>query len=242
MKFENISASYDVGIAKEYGLASAVLLNKLIYLSKHTIREDGYCWRTAKELEDELGLTPKQQALAIQKLEEAGIIETKNTYIINTHIKCKHFKITDFDKMVKSDFDKRVKSETNKMVKPLISNNINNINTNIIVKHSNNEKHVYGTYKRIKLTDKEYERLTNEFGKDFIDKQIELLDEYVQSNNNKNKYTDFNLVLRKSIRQNWFKEKQDKQLPSWFGKEIEKEKISDEAERLYQEVFGNDQK
>ena len=34
--------------------------------------------------------------------------------------------------------------------------------------------------------------------------QINLLDEYVESNNNKNKYTNFNLVLRKSIIENWF--------------------------------------
>ena len=46
-----------------------------------------------------------------------------------------------------------------------------------------------------------------EFGEDFIKQQIDLLDEYIESNNNKNKYTNFNLVLRKSIRENWFKSK-----------------------------------
>ena len=66
-------------------------------------------------------------------------------------------------------------------------------------------KESYGTYKRIKLTTDEYLRLLNEFGEDFIKQQIELLDEYVESNNNKNKYTNFNLVLRKSIREKWFK-------------------------------------
>lgn len=70
-----------------------------------------------------------------------------------------------------------------------------------------NKKETYGTYGRIKLTISEYLRLREEFGEDFINKQIELLDEYVEMNNNKNKYNNFNLVLRKSIRENWFKDK-----------------------------------
>ena len=49
--------------------------------------------------------------------------------------------------------------------------------------------------------------MVNDFGESFIKQQIDLLDEYIESNNNKNKYTNFNLVLRKSIRENWFKNK-----------------------------------
>lgn len=72
------------------------------------------------------------------------------------------------------------------------------------------KKETYGTYGRVKLTIDEYMRLVNEYGEDFIKQQIEYLDEYIESNNNKNKYTNFNLVLRKSIRENWFKNKNDK--------------------------------
>lgn len=76
---------------------------------------------------------------------------------------------------------------------------------------NNKNKYIYkhyGTYKRIKLTDDEYKRLVEDYGEDFIKKQIEKLDEYIESNNNKNKYTNFNLVLRKSIRENWFEKKE----------------------------------
>lgn len=66
------------------------------------------------------------------------------------------------------------------------------------------KKYKYGDYKRVELTQNEYQKLCDDFGKDFIDNQITLLDEYVESNNNKNKYKNFNLVLRKSIRENWF--------------------------------------
>ena len=79
------------------------------------------------------------------------------------------------------------------------------IDTNINTKEKPKKiKKSYGEYKRIKLTDNEYEKLCEEFNKEFIDNQIMLLDEYVEGNNNKNKYSNFNLVLRKSIRENWF--------------------------------------
>lgn len=88
-----------------------------------------------------------------------------------------------------------VKQETNTINNKYINTN-NNINTSI--------RHKFGTYKRIRLTDEEYTRLKEEFGEDFINRKIELLDEYIESNNNKNKYTNFNLVLRKAIREHWF--------------------------------------
>lgn len=67
--------------------------------------------------------------------------------------------------------------------------------------------HKHGVYGRIMLTDEQYDKLVAEFGQAQIDKQINSLDEYVQSNNNKNGYKDYNLVLRKSLRENWFGDK-----------------------------------
>lgn len=72
------------------------------------------------------------------------------------------------------------------------------------------KKTAYGCYGRVKLTTAEYQRLVDEFGQDYIDRQIDLLDEYVESNNNKNKYTNFNLVIRKAIREKWFDKKETK--------------------------------
>lgn len=92
-----------------------------------------------------------------------------------------------------------IKNDTQLNTKELNTKKINTKQYKEIYKES------YGTYKRIKLTTEEYLRLVNEYGEDFIKQQIELLDEYIESNNNKNKYTNFNLVLRKSIRENWFK-------------------------------------
>lgn len=65
--------------------------------------------------------------------------------------------------------------------------------------------HTYGEYKRIRLKDSQYKKLVDEFGENKTRLAITKLDEYVQSNNNKNKYKDFYLVLRKVIKENWFK-------------------------------------
>lgn len=65
------------------------------------------------------------------------------------------------------------------------------------------EKHKYGEYGWVKLTEKQYNNLKAEFGDDYIDKVITAVDEYVQSNGNKNKYKDFNLVIRRAIREKW---------------------------------------
>lgn len=70
---------------------------------------------------------------------------------------------------------------------------------------SSNIKHKFGEYGWVRLTDKQYENLCKDFNKDLIDRVITKLDEYMQSNGNKNKYKDCNLVIRKAIRENWFK-------------------------------------
>ena len=103
-------------------------------------------------------------------------------------------------------------------------------------KEKNIKKEKYGTYGRVKLTIDEYLKLVDEFGEDFIKNQIELLDEYVESNNNKNKYTNFNLVLRKSIRENWFNKKQE-DLPEWFDKKNKKEEITEEEQNEIEELL-----
>ena len=116
----------------------------------------------------------------------------------------------------------------------------NQVQYNINNKILNNKKikyNIYGEFKRIKLTDDEYNRLVKDYGEEFIKEQIRLLDEYVESNNNKNKYTNFNLVLRKSIRDNWFKNKVEKDVPDWFYKDLDKEDTTDEElENLLKEI------
>lgn len=127
-----------------------------------------------------------------------------------------------YELKLKNDYAKQMLSE-NSIVE-------NSIDKNNIEKKENIKRKKMGKYKRILLTEKEYKNLVEEFGKDFINKQIDLLDEYVETNNNKNKYTNFNLVLRKSIRENWFRKSIEKDVPSWFNKKLDIETIEDDEE------------
>lgn len=99
---------------------------------------------------------------------------------------------------------------------------------------NNKSKLTFGEYGWVKLTQEQYEKLKTDFPQNDIDKQIQLIDEYVQSNGNKNKYKDFNLVIRKSIRDGWFTKanntygKKTKSVPEWFDKHLEEARIKDE--------------
>lgn len=149
-----LSASYDVDIAKEHGLPAAALLNKIIYLSKFTPREDGFCWRTAQEIEEELGITKRQQSTAVEKLEQAGLIETKITYIQGTTTKCKHFRIitSESDKMLLSGSDETSLSN---------SNIYNNRDSNIVIKHNNGDfGSLWAEYPKKQGKDKAYKAYT----------------------------------------------------------------------------------
>lgn len=240
MKFENISASYDIGIAKQLGIPSAVLLNKLIYLSKYTSREDGYCWRTAKELEDELGLTRSQQDLAIKKLEEAGLIETKNTYIIGTQIKCKHFKVlckSEVEESRKPDFQETCKSEMQENAKP-----VNNNNT-IIIKHNKKE-----IIKEKYFEDAELNSLFNDFLELRVKLKAKNTDKAIKLLLNELNKWDLETqkqMINNSIMSSWksvypIKGKKQNILPKWYGKEIRKEELSEDAKRIYKEICRND--
>ena len=61
----------------------------------------------------------------------------------------------------------------------------------------------YGAYGWVRLTDDEYARLLDDLGEDELVRCITYLDESAQSNGNKNKWKDWNLVVRKCSRERW---------------------------------------
>ena len=65
-------------------------------------------------------------------------------------------------------------------------------------------KHKFGEYGCVLLTTNQYEKLISDFGdKNYIDKVIDRVDEQCKMTGNKYKWKDFNLVIRKVIRENW---------------------------------------
>lgn len=64
-------------------------------------------------------------------------------------------------------------------------------------------KHKHGEYGWVRLTDEEYARLLQELGADELRRCIAYVDEFAQTNGNKSKWKDWNLVIRKCHRDKW---------------------------------------
>lgn len=61
----------------------------------------------------------------------------------------------------------------------------------------------YGQFGWVKLTDEEYNRLLNDLGQAEVKRCITYVDESAQATGNKNKWRDWNLVIRKCSRDKW---------------------------------------
>ena len=92
--------------------------------------------------------------------------------------------------------------------------------TNKNVKNEKNEKkNIYGEYKHIKLSSKQYQKLINDYGEINIVNLIKKMDEWIQKMGKP--YKDYNLALR-----DWAKKDDIKKI-----KDIESEKIINETEK-----------
>lgn len=108
----NLTAGYNADIARVYGINEALLLDAITFWERHSRRKDGYCWFTAEEFEVKTAIKPSAMKRAIDKLIAAGIIEVKNTYIIGTQIKCRHFKMIQTPKSEVSEVEQSDYTET----------------------------------------------------------------------------------------------------------------------------------
>lgn len=72
----------------------------------------------------------------------------------------------------------------------------------------------YGQYGWVKLTEDEYNRLLSDLGQAELDRCIQYIDESAQGNGNKNKWRDWNLVLRRCAREKWGGQLTEQDIPS----------------------------
>ena len=119
MKEKSYSASYDVTLAKAYGIPVAVLVNNVRYFSAVN-RADGkgQYYHSMKAIADATGLSYRQVRDAAKKAQEAGLIDFRSGYKPNTTEKTTYWS----DGMVISEVDKMLTSESNKTL-----NSLNNI-------------------------------------------------------------------------------------------------------------------
>lgn len=95
-------------------------------------------------------------------------------------------------------------------------------------------KKIYGEYKHVRLTDKEYQTLIETYGEDLTKQLITYLDEYIEMKGYKAK--NHYLCIRKwvldAVKQNKYKNNYNKSkevIPEWMDKKIESEPASPEA-------------
>lgn len=71
----------NMAIAKQVGNDAAILLAELassqVYFEKHEMLTDGMFFETVEQIEDHTNLTKYQQAKAVKKLEEVGVLKTR---------------------------------------------------------------------------------------------------------------------------------------------------------------------
>lgn len=83
---------------------------------------------------------------------------------------------------------------------PIHSNPIHTSESDAPVKQTRKPRGEFGW---VKLTDDEFNRLINDLGEAEVKRCIAYVDESAQSTGNKNKWRDWNLVVRKCNRQGW---------------------------------------
>lgn len=69
--------------------------------------------------------------------------------------------------------------------------------------HTEVERHKHGDYGWVRLTDAQYDALLADMGEEELTRCITYIDESAQATGNKNKWKDWNLVLRKCHREQW---------------------------------------
>ena len=81
--------------------------------------------------------------------------------------------------------------------------NTNKLNTDVLKQKPKPEKHKYGEYGKVLLTDKQYEELTSLYGYE-LDAMIKILDDYCESNGKT--YKNYLAVLKSWVRERYEKD------------------------------------
>ncbi len=131
---------------------------------------------------------------------------------------------------------------------PVIQSNPNtnpNQNTNSAPARADTpaQRQKYGQYGWVRLTQEEYSRLLEELGEAELRRCIEYVDESAQGNGNKNRWKDWNLVIRKCHRDGWGLNRQGKPkqvYSSYTGHEGPTEEEYQRMQKMLKDFGGED--
>ena len=101
-------------------------------------------------------------------------------------------------------------------------------------------KKLYGEYKNVRLTEKEYLMLLETYGQDFTKELITYLDEYIEMKGYKAKshYLCIKKWVIDAVKQNKYKHnKTTAHVPDWFDKEIKEDSATPEEIAELEEII-----
>lgn len=202
-------------------------LGLLLIISSLCARE-GYCFASNKYLAELFNITEQSVSNKIQKLENKNYIkieyEKRGCEVISRKIRLKNFYTDDIKKIIPTIKEK------------FKDNNINIKNINNKIYYDNQElNNLFLEFLELRLklkcknTDRAIKLLLNELEKYDDEVKIQMINNSIM-NSWKSVYPLKSGFKKQNVE------------PSWMNKEIRKEEISDEAERIYKEFYGEDKK
>jgi len=219
---------FNVELATRYGILEAVLLNHLqFWIRKNeangTNYYDGNYWtyNSVKALGILFPYASQNKIRnALKRLEEEGLIMTGN-YNKSAYDRTMWYTLTENAKSILQNYKMEVvkkQNQNSKIKKPIPDNKADN---------KTNNKHKYGEFENVLLSDEEFEKLKKKFPTDYP-RRIEDLSVYIKSKNKK--YSSHYATILA-----WARKNNDMPKPI---KPIEPEREIPEEERITEEEFA----
>lgn len=196
---------------------------KLLYGEITALCNDkGYCWAGNSYFAELYGVANETVSRLITNLQNSGYIKVQMIYkngskeIVQRQIYISDIPLTKMS----IPLDENVNTPLTKTSTPLDENVKENITINNTINiesgeptppDSNSSKNkkikeqpkTRSQYGWVRLTDTQYKKLIDEYGVDKIKWTIEKIDESAEITGNKNEWKNWNLVIRKAIKNNW---------------------------------------
>lgn len=227
--------SFNVNNACRYGLLEAILINHLEYWIEQNEANnrnfhDGRYWtfNSAKAFSKIFPYVSERKIrLALKHLQDENIIMTGN-FNKSSYDRTLWYAFTDYATSILQNRQMEVPEMSNQNDEsdtPIPDNNtfnntFNNTDKSTARKRATPARESFGEYGWVKLTEEEHNRLISEYGLSEVQRAIAYIDESAQSTGNKNKWKDWNLVVRKCIRDGWGKRQQQQQSTGGSFKDV----------------------
>lgn len=226
---------FDVDLAIRYGVLEAVIINHFQFWIRQNEANnrnfyDGRYWtfNSARAFSKIFPYVSERKIrIALKHLQDENIIMTGN-YNKSSYDRTLWYAFTDYATSILQNRQMEVpemSNQTDRIDTPIPDNNtnnntFNNTDKNTARKRATPARESFGEYGWVKLTEEEHNRLVSEYGLSEVQRAIAYIDESAQSTGNKNKWKDWNLVVRKCIRDGWGKRQQQQQSTGGSFKDV----------------------